>query len=461
MSSQTFTWNAYESALTGPITVGATTIALDSVVGLRDDGYLVIDPDDAGKREYILFTSITGSQLEGVARSLDGSAAGAQAHDAGTIVRAVFVHQMLDDLFSNINDIETWQGNHAPGTDPHPQYLEASEGNLAYLRLDGANQPGADIAWNNKRITNLASPTDDGDATNRGYVQSEVAAHTAIEDAHHIRFSDQDAIDATEGTYLPLIGGIMAGDIDMGGNDISKVRFVYGRSDHSLNLQVGAGQFIYLRDSDGAIRFNINDDGDIGFRDAAGAIKAAWDESTGTWDHYTTLDMTAHKILNVANGTIADDAMAYGQRYTDAQAIAAVGPIPPDPTGVYLPLTGGTLSGRILLPEGSVSTPAIALIESSNDTGLYGNDALGRVGITIEGGAAGDYIFSGAGFTSILSGKNLGDVSFPWNNIYGTVVSVATIEGASESVDVDKLVQVVAALRANALGHGDVVPVLT
>jgi hypothetical protein len=48
-----------------------------------------------------------------------------------------------------------------------------------------------------------------------------------------------------------------------------------------------------------------------------------------------TLDMSANKIVNVANGTISGDAVNFGQ-------LSAI-----DPTGVYLPLTGGSLSGNL------------------------------------------------------------------------------------------------------------------
>ena len=70
-SRRTYTWNAYESVLSSGIDGSTTTITLDSVVGLREpDGYLVLDPDDAAKREFIKYASIVGNTLQGCTRGL-------------------------------------------------------------------------------------------------------------------------------------------------------------------------------------------------------------------------------------------------------------------------------------------------------------------------------------------------------------------------------------------------------
>ena len=44
------------------------------------------------------------------------------------------------------------------------------------LDLDGTSTPTADISWDGNKITNLASPTANGDAATKGYVDSAITA---------------------------------------------------------------------------------------------------------------------------------------------------------------------------------------------------------------------------------------------------------------------------------------------
>ena len=127
MSSRRYTWNGFETTLSAGIASGTTVLPLTSVTGLRAPGYLVIDPDDLAKREYIEFATINSLSLEGCIRNGDGSVAGAVAHDSGATVRAVTVHQFLDDAFDDIEALETADTNHAAAADPHPGYVLNSE----------------------------------------------------------------------------------------------------------------------------------------------------------------------------------------------------------------------------------------------------------------------------------------------------------------------------------------------
>lgn len=109
--------------------------------------FLVIDPMDPAKRDYILFdagstaTSFTASSIDN--RYLEGSAAsGGITHDAGAIVRMSPLKQHIDDLNQRIDSrlsaealtrelIEALGvrhnllGNLDVG-DPHPQYLNSA-----------------------------------------------------------------------------------------------------------------------------------------------------------------------------------------------------------------------------------------------------------------------------------------------------------------------------------------------
>lgn len=99
---------------------------------------------------------------------------------------------------------------------------------------------------------------------------------------------------------------------------------------------------------------------------------------------------------------------------------------PYQPTGQYLILNGsagGTqvVAGyvqmaRVLVLQGTNTSPGVVFLESSNDTGLYGNDSLGRVGLTIDGGVS-DYVWSNSGFSTLVGGRNLGSSGFPWGSL--------------------------------------------
>ncbi len=99
------TVNAFNTTLNGSITDADVTIVLSSVTGLQAPGVLVIDrTDGAGgittsNREYISFTSINGSSIEGVARGLGGSSA--QAHNSGAQVEEVI-------SITHWNDLRDW-----------------------------------------------------------------------------------------------------------------------------------------------------------------------------------------------------------------------------------------------------------------------------------------------------------------------------------------------------------------
>ena len=118
MSTRRYARNAFETGLDGAIGDTDSTITLDTTVGLNFPGYLVFDDDSITIREYIEYLGITGSDLTGVTRGLAGSAAGAQAHSNGARVRSVFVHQFLDDIFTDVETLETAQStllrSHSP-----------------------------------------------------------------------------------------------------------------------------------------------------------------------------------------------------------------------------------------------------------------------------------------------------------------------------------------------------------
>jgi len=292
---QSFSWNAYESGLASPITDAATTIALDSTLGLRAPGYLVIEPESPTHREYIYFATLNGSTLENVSRGLGGSVAGGIAHDAGVTVRAVAMHQMFDDLWTDIGAGDQLLSDHIddPG-DPHAAagYLKESEANLLYVELTGDLMTGL--------LVLSGDPVDPLGAVTKQYVDTGLTDHTAIEDAHHTRYTDGEAIaavgDPGDGVYLPLLGGTMLGDIDMSNRVLRNVARV------ELN-------FIKPKD--------VNTD--IIFQDFFDSLVGHFDVSDDKWkflrDTEFSNDVLVGRHLTVTNDVYADRGIM-GEIYT-------------------------------------------------------------------------------------------------------------------------------------------------
>ena len=211
MSRRTDSLNAYEVGLTSGISDVDTSFPVESTVGLIAPGYLVINPDDPTKREYFKYTIINGSNLEmpntGF-RGLRGSASGASAHLAGARVRAVAVGQWLDDIFSDIEDLEAAQA--------------------AFLLLDGTRAMTGDLNMGGKLVQNMTlAPTLDGDATSKAYVDQEVGTSIPLAGTN------------APTTVIPLDGKLEWGD--------ATNRILFDAS----------GNFILLRDS--VLRIGITD----------------------------------------------------------------------------------------------------------------------------------------------------------------------------------------------------------
>ena len=253
MSRRTDSLNAYEVGLTSGISDVDTSFPVESTIGLIAPGYLVINPDDPTKREYFKYTIINGSNLEmpntGF-RGLRGSASGASAHLAGARVRAVAVGQWLDDIFSDIEDLEAAQA--------------------AFLLLDGTRAMTGDLNMGGKLVQNMTlAPVAADDATSKQYVdtgddavRSEFAAADllllpldgtrpmtgplnmggfAIENMVDSILADgaitKKYVDDGLALYLPLVGGAMTGPITMITTTLPGLRIMSGtagaNSDHA------------------------------------------------------------------------------------------------------------------------------------------------------------------------------------------------------------------------------------
>ncbi len=123
MSRRTHGRNSFETNLDGSINDSQSTATVDSSTGLTQPGYFTIDPESPTLREYIKVAVIAGTAWSTITRGLAGSAAGAQAHADNILIRSAPVHQHLEDMFDDIEDLETADTGHFGGTDiaDHPE----------------------------------------------------------------------------------------------------------------------------------------------------------------------------------------------------------------------------------------------------------------------------------------------------------------------------------------------------
>ena len=168
MTRRTHSLNAYESKVVAGGAGATGDISVESAIGLfatADNGnYLVVDPESATVREYFKVVAVdTGTGLLTCAsfRGLGGSVGDiAHAHDGGATVRAVAVHQWIDDIFQDLED-------HIPGTNPHDQYLQESEAATTLVHVAGdtmtgdlvlAGDPDADLKAATKQYVDNSVP---------------------------------------------------------------------------------------------------------------------------------------------------------------------------------------------------------------------------------------------------------------------------------------------------------------
>ena len=160
----------------------------------------------------------------------------------------------------------------------------------------------SEIDMDNARVSMVGTPVDILDAANKEYVDNTVAGVSPA------------------GKYLPLSGGTMSGDINMGVNN--SVRF--GAANYALYQNEGTGHLVLTGNSNTDI-VEMNNIGTVQFGNA------------------TT-------IQNVKTPTNNGDATP--KSYVDGQITVAKNDVQEQMQG-YLPLTGGRLSGNLLMGTGS------------------------------------------------------------------------------------------------------------
>ena len=181
------------------------------------------------------------------------------------------------------------------------------------------------------KISMVADPVDVMDATNKKYVDDAVAN-----------------VNPT-GDYLPLTGGTMSGDINMGVNN--SVRF--GAANYALYQNEGTGHLVLTGNSNTDI-VEMNNIGTVQFGN----------ETT---------------IRNIKTPTNKQDAVP--KSYVDGQISIAKNDVQEQMQG-YLPLTGGKLSGNLLMgTDAQIDFEEGAHLAYATDFGFGVQTNGGSVGI--------------------------------------------------------------------------------
>lgn len=177
--------NAFETTLTVAMGATDTTATVDTTTGGPvAPCYLVIDPDDDAKREYIWFDGVfTGTTFVTSAianRYLAGSAAGSGiVHDPGAKVRSVATAQAFEDLHDRVDGKAGTTHGHAAG--------DVTSG-IFPLARGGTNASTAAGARTNLDVPSKADLTGHTGASNPhtgSASTADLAGHTG-DDARHV-----------------------------------------------------------------------------------------------------------------------------------------------------------------------------------------------------------------------------------------------------------------------------------
>jgi len=102
--------NFFETTLDGAVGASDTQLDLsaaptDGASAIAAPFYLVVNPDSTSKREVILVTALSGTNMQTVTRDVELRHSPNPTHDDGATVRMAVVGEMFEDLHDRINDV--------------------------------------------------------------------------------------------------------------------------------------------------------------------------------------------------------------------------------------------------------------------------------------------------------------------------------------------------------------------
>ncbi len=239
-----------------------------------------------------------------------------------------------------------------------------------------AAAPTSDVDNNNQKIITLDDPTADGDATNKGYVDGNIggqAVNTGDLDALGPGNSDEvlawdgsqwesRALDDT--TKLPLAGGTMTGNLNMGSQDITNANDIAAGNNVSVgnNLTVSGGIGVTNGMNSGAA-INLNNESELRFS-----------ENTGNGTDYVALKAPAALAGNVVWTLPGTDGLSGQMLQTNGSGTLSWS----DPSSLGYIQDGGNATGSTIVVG---TNDAQSLQFETNNTTAMTIDSSGNVGI--------------------------------------------------------------------------------
>lgn len=311
-----------EGAIMGSVSAGHSQTQVDAVINANLNS----------KKASVQATRTTdgGSNVVIEAQDPDSSNAvsvkvGAKAGDVTGATLAVY-----RDSTKNVVEVRSGELR-LPEKSGHVWSLSTADNGLAYFNFDGEGVMGLSqstpddkyLTMESHRITNVKDPVSDRDAATKKYVDEKTAGG---------------------GNYLPLSGGTMTGDIDMGRNDIIGVDNIVGGGG-AVNIKAGTTNHITV--SGTRTLFNVDVDmsshdfirvngisggntetGDayiflatdgVEFRGKGEVIMQARNSACG---FLMDMNMHSHRITSLADPSSETDAV--NKRYVDSTTGATV-----------------------------------------------------------------------------------------------------------------------------------------
>lgn len=219
--------NAFETTLTSEMGASDLSAAVASLGSLTSPCYLVIDPDDDQKREYILFDGTFGA-LSFVTsninkRYLAGSAYGSNiTHSNGAVVRMAPIAQHFEDLNDRIDNVDHGSLS-GLGDNDHTQYLLSSAHNKTLhdaLNIDADTLDGLDSS-----DFSAATHNHDSDYAPFSHVNS-TTGHPNVVSGGASGFmtgADKATLDALEASGGGVSSVLAGNNIDVSGTSVVTV----------------------------------------------------------------------------------------------------------------------------------------------------------------------------------------------------------------------------------------------
>lgn len=291
MSRRTYTYNGFESTLASPITAASVTITLASASGLQAPGYLVINPDSTTDREFIRFEALSAPSLESCTRGLEGTIGGAKAHDSGVTVRGVVTHQLIDDIFLDLIELQASLDAHdgAITVAAHPEATSTSRGFISATSQDkldnieaGAqvNPTALEIREDLRTVDGTGSGIDadllDG-VEGSGYA---ISGHTHAPDSHN---HDTDYADINHEHVVPnVVAGSAShstggGATPLTGSFVSKASVTFNKPAgwNTYDIYIVGGASMRAASATSGLQARCTTAGSIGVADAAAGDTAS------------------------------------------------------------------------------------------------------------------------------------------------------------------------------------------